>query len=163
MAGILEPTQGTVGRGRSIGYAPQGGVFFPGTVAQNIARMSLSPDMDAVRKAAHLLGVGWIEDLSYGYDTPLNLRTLSPGQHQQLILARAWYGNPRLLLLDEPDAYLDESAGKCFMEGLAHAKGLKATTVVVTHNPEIIKMADHVLVLQYGRIAVFGDTATLMQ
>jgi ABC-type protease/lipase transport system fused ATPase/permease subunit len=162
MAGILEPTEGTAGRGRSIGYAPQGGVFFPGTVAQNIARMSLSPDMDAVREATHLLGADWIDDLPYGHDTPLNLRTLSPGQHQQLILARAWYGNPRLLLLDEPDVYLDESAGKCLMEGLAHAKSLKATTVVVTRNPEIIKMADHVLVLRYGRVVAFGDTAILM-
>jgi len=77
MAGILEPARGGAGRGRSTGYVPQGGGLFPGTVAQNIARMSLSPDMDAARKAARLLGADWIDDLPCGYDTPLDPKTLS--------------------------------------------------------------------------------------
>lgn len=162
MAGLLAPTEGTVERRGSLGYAPQGATLFPGTAARTIARMSLSPDRNAVREAAGALGATWIEELPYGYDTPLDPARLSLGQLQQIVLARAWYGNPRLLILDEPDAHLDRYARECLVEGLIHAKELKTTIVVITHNPDIVTMADRVLVLQKGRMAAFGDRETIL-
>lgn len=172
VVGLLSPTPGKVtlngyplnlvrderSRGR-IGYLPQSTPLFPGTAARIIARMSPSPDMHAVKVAAELSGANtWIESLPRGYDTPLDPKVLSAGQRQQLGLARAWYNNPMFLVLDEPDAFLDQTAQGRLVTSLAQSKESGTMTIVViTHHPEIIHLADCLLLLQGGEMTLFGD------
>lgn len=151
--------------GQWIGYVPQDVELFEGTVAENIARLGTVDSEVVVAAAKRAFAHELILNLPQGYDTPVGEGggCLSPGQRQRIALARALYRNPRLVLLDEPNANLD-GAGEL---ALAHAiRGLRkdgVTTIVITHRPSLIAHVDKILLLEGGRVAQFGPVAQVMK
>jgi ATP-binding cassette subfamily C exporter for protease/lipase/ATP-binding cassette subfamily C protein EexD len=151
--------------GQWIGYVPQDVELFDGSVADNIARLD-EPDSEAViaaarRAHAHELILG----LSQGYDTQVGehgLR-LSPGQRQRIALARALYGNPRLVVLDEPNSNLDGGGEIALAQAIGGLRKEGVTTVIVTHRPSLIAHVDKILVLDAGRVQQFGPAAEVMK
>ncbi len=150
--------------GPHIGYVPQDVELFSATVGQNIARMgALNPA--AVVAAARAAGVHeMILELPNGYDTRIEPTggLLSPGQRQRIALARALYGQPQLLLLDEPNSNLDGAGEQALSDALEALKG-KATVVMVTHRTTLVKHADKMLVLEAGRAKHYGPKSQVMQ
>jgi ABC-type protease/lipase transport system fused ATPase/permease subunit len=145
--------------GRAVGYLPQEPMLFAATVAQNIARMQQDAPADAIVAAARLAGAhDMILRLPQGYDTRLSEggAPLSGGQRQLLGLARALYGQPRLVVLDEPNANLDTAGDAALMTALAGLKEAGVTTVIVSHRSYALQRADHVLVLEEGAVKRFG-------
>lgn len=144
---------------KHVGLMPQRPTLVEGNVADNIARLQ-HPDPAHTLHAAKAAGVhDVIAGLPQGYATPVSDRTLSAGQRQRIALARAMFGSPRLLLLDEPSAFLDE-AGESHVERLiAGLKREGVTVLVVTHRPRLLAAVDKVLVLQDGVVAKFGPVA----
>lgn len=145
--------------GPHVGYLPQEVALFEGSIRQNIARMGVADD-DAVVTAARLAGVHeMILRLPQGYDTEIGeggLR-LSGGQAQRIALARAFYGAPRLLVLDEPSANLDAEGETALIAALANARELGVTCVVIAHRISTLAQADKLLLLREGRMAAFGE------
>lgn len=147
--------------GPYIGYVPQDVELFAGTIADNIARMALMSDPNAIVMAARLARVHeLILSLPDGYDTRIDPHSalLSPGQRQRIALARALFGNPRLLILDEPNSNLDGAGEAALAEILKELKG-KCTVVVVTHRPALTQHVDKMLVLEGGRATHYGTAA----
>ncbi len=131
------------------------------TVAENIARMQ-TPDFAAVVEAAKLVGLHeTIAGLPQGYATVVSGGLLSGGQRQRLALARALYQKPKVLVLDEPTAFLDEAGEADVARILEQLKRHGTTVLVVTHRPALLKTMDKVLVLRDGMVAQFGPTAEL--
>ncbi|MDE3123684.1 MAG: type I secretion system permease/ATPase [Paracoccaceae bacterium] len=144
---------------RWIGYLPQRPGLLPETVARNIARLAATPDPGAVIAAAQAAGVHeMILSLPQGYDTRLvpGGAPLSAGQAQRLALARALYGNPVLLVLDEPDAHLDQAGGDALNAAIRAAKARGAAVVVTAHRSTALAACDLALVLEAGRLRAFG-------
>lgn len=144
--------------GPHMGYLPQSVELFGGTVAANIARFG-PVDMDKVRAAASLVGVTeMIEALPQGFDTEVGTEgaILSGGQRQRLGIARAVYGDPQLLVLDEPNASLDEAGEKALLEMLTVLKSRGATIVANTHRASLLPVADKILLMNEGQSAAFG-------
>ena len=144
--------------GPHLGYLPQGLELFDGTVAENIARFG-KVDMDKVREATTLVGItDAIEQMPDGFDTRIGEdgAVLSGGQRQRVGLARAIYGNPTLLVLDEPNASLDEAGEKALLVLLGTLKARGATVVAITHRTTLMPAADKLLVLNDGQVAMFG-------
>ena len=151
--------------GPRIGYVPQDVELFDASVAENIARLGpASPDAvvaAAVRANVHEMILG----LPQGYDTQVGEHgvRLSPGQRQRIALARALFGNPRLVVLDEPNSNLDGEGELALAHavGSLHADGV--TSVIVTHRPALIAHVDKILVLEGGRVKRFGAAAEVMK
>ncbi|PBC06664.1 type I secretion system permease/ATPase [Mesorhizobium sp. WSM3859] len=149
--------------GRHIGYLAQEVELFPGSVSENIARFDAGADDAAIveaakRAEAHEL----ILSLRDGYQTMV-AGTLSGGERQRIGLARAFYGNPRILVLDEPSTHLD-GAGETALEAvLAAARAAGVTTIVITHRPSIAAACDRVMVLRGGIIEAFGPSAEVLR
>lgn len=150
--------------GPHIGYVPQDVELFPGTVAENIARLG---DVDAAKvvqaaQRAHVHEL--ILSLPGGYDTPFDPSgaLLSPGQRQRIALARALYGEPKLLILDEPNSNLDGAGENALAATLQGLRG-KVTVVVVTHRNTLIQHVDKMLVLEAGRTQHYGPAADVMK
>lgn len=144
--------------GSYIGYLPQAVDLLPGTIAENIRRLGPS-DPAGVIKAAELAGAHeMILGLPEGYDTVIGARgfALSGGQMQRIGLARALYGDPKLLLFDEPDADLDEAGEKALVSAIATLRARRATTIIISHRPALIRPLDKLLVLQGGQVRQFG-------
>jgi ABC-type protease/lipase transport system fused ATPase/permease subunit len=146
--------------GKYIGYLPQEVELFPATVAENIARLG-KIDMDRVEQTAKRCGLHtMVETLPNGYNTLLDSPEgvqLSGGQKQKVGLARALYGDPCLLVLDEPTSNLDEQGEKEKLNTLSIIKQTKSCTcLMVTHKPTLLQSMDKLLVLQDGRVALFG-------
>jgi PrtD family type I secretion system ABC transporter len=150
-------------RGQHIGYLPQDIELFAGTVRDNIARMGEGDDaavIEAARSAAvHEMILGLLD----GYDTEIGSggMWLSGGQRQRIGLARALYGAPPLIVLDEPNANLDNSAEERLVQTLAELKG-QATVVLITHRLNLLNLADKVLLLRDGTVEAFGPRAEVM-
>ncbi|MBK5938440.1 type I secretion system permease/ATPase [Halochromatium roseum] len=144
--------------GHHIGYLPQDTELFAGTIAENIGRFNLMDDAlvvdAAVRARAHEL----ISQLPNGYNTMIGPGGLglSGGQRQRIALARALYGDPRLVILDEPNSSLDERGEKALFEAMADLNAAGCTLIVISHRPNMLKAVDKVLVLKHGQVEAFG-------
>jgi ATP-binding cassette subfamily C protein/ATP-binding cassette subfamily C exporter for protease/lipase/ATP-binding cassette subfamily C protein EexD len=151
---------------RHVGYLPQEAMLFAGTVAENIARMAPLVEATDVVRAAQLAGAHeMILRLSQGYETRLGDGggPLSGGQRQRIGLARALFGEPRLVVLDEPNANLDAAGEATLMATLDRLKEAGATTIIVTHRPQGLRRADRVLVLEQGNLVRFGPRDAIVQ
>ena len=152
--------------GNHVGYLPQDVQLFSGTVRENIARLSRGNDPQAVLQAAEMVGLHEaILQLPNGYDSDIGEggSLLSAGQRQHLGLARALYGNPRLLVLDEPNSNLDSVSEDALLKTMDEAKKKGITLVVITHRPSILRAADKLLMLNNGTVEAFGPRAKIMQ
>jgi len=150
--------------GPALGYLPQTVELMPGSIAENIRRLGPA-DPDGVIAAALQAGAHeMILSLPAGYDTLVGDRgyALSGGQRQRIGLARALYGNPSLVILDEPETGLDREGEKALEYVIAGLKKRNATLIVVAHRPALIQQLDHVLVLVDGQVQKYGATAEIL-
>lgn len=151
--------------GKYIGYLPQGVELFAGTVAQNIARFDPDADMDAVIAAAKSADIHeLIVNLPKGYNTEIGDRgsALSAGQRQRVALARALYGEPFLLVLDEPDASLDQEGELALQKAIMGVRSRGGIVVVVSHRQSIVAAVDQLLAMQHGQVLAYGPKELVM-
>ncbi len=156
-----EPTQ----IGRDIGFLPQDVEVFAGTVRENIARMQDADDEEVLQAAILAHAHKMIQLLPQGYDTRIGdggIR-LSGGQRQRIGLARAVFGGPRFVVLDEPNSNLDQAGEAALAEALRDLKACGAALVIVGHRPSTLTQADKVLVLKDGCVAMFGARDEVLQ
>lgn len=151
--------------GQFIGYLPQEVELFAGTIAQNISRFQ-EVNQEAVDEAAALAGVHEIiRNLPHGYDTILEEQGLNipGGLRQRIGLARALFGDPRLIILDEPDASLDQ-AGLQALQGIVQKfKEQKITLILVTHRQNLLLYTDKLLMLKNGQVSLYGPSKQVLQ
>ena len=177
LIGVCKPTAGVVrldeaeiaqwpreDLGPSLGYVPQDVELFPGTVAENIARLGEVDSQRVVQAAQRAHVHEMILALPDGYDTPADPggALLSPGQRQRIALARALYGEPKLVILDEPNSNLDGAGEQALAETLKALRG-QATVVVVTHRATLIQHVDKMLVLDSGKTQHYGAAAEVLK
>lgn len=178
LVGVWQPQQGTVRidnadiqqwsrerLGAHMGYLPQDIELFNGSVAENIARFN-DVDSEQVIAAAKLAGVHeMILHLPKGYDTYLGAGGfgLSGGQKQRIGLARAVYGMPALIVLDEPNSNLDDQGEAALVSALLSLKSAKSTVVLITHRPSIVASVDKLLLLKDGIPQLFGPRDQVLQ
>jgi ATP-binding cassette subfamily C protein len=151
--------------GRHIGYLPQDVELFAGSVAQNIARFDPDATADAIIAAAKEAGVHeMIIKMRDGYDTQIGEQgtALSAGQAQRLALARAVFGDPFLIVLDEPNSNLDTEGDEALTRAVRGARERGAIVVIVAHRPVGIEAVDQLLVLKDGRMQAFGPKETVL-
>ena len=152
--------------GRHSGYLPQEVELFEGTVAENIARLSAPVESSAVIAAARQAGAhGMIVGLPDGYDTEIGPDglALSAGQRQRIGLARALFGQPFLVVLDEPTSNLDAEGDEALVGAIAACRKRGAIVIVIAHRPGAIAACDQVLVISDGRQAGFGPRGEILR
>jgi ATP-binding cassette, subfamily C, bacterial len=150
--------------GRYVGYLPQDIELFADTVAANISRFQTGHD-DAVIAAAKMAGVHeMILRLPNGYDTQVGEggAILSGGYRQRIGLARAVYGNPSLVVLDEPSSNLDSEGDSALTQCVISLRQRRTTVIIISHRPATISVVDKVLVLRDGVAELFGPRAEVM-
>jgi ATP-binding cassette, subfamily C, bacterial exporter for protease/lipase len=155
----------TEDRGRHIGYLPQAIELFGGTVRHNIARLGEADD-EAVVAAARKAGCHeMILRLAHGYDTEIGegAAFLSFGQRQRIALARALFGAPRLVVLDEPNSNLDQEGESALLAAIAEIKQHGATVILVSHRFAMMRVVDKVGVLRSGMLEKFGPRDEMLQ
>lgn len=180
LAGIWKPASGAVRLdgvdvsewdrqelGQYIGYLPQDSELFSSTVAENIARLTTAIDKsEQIVEAAKMAGVHeLILRLPNGYETEVGegAYMLSGGQRQRIALARALFGKPRLVLLDEPNANLDGEGEIALLNAIHSMKESGMTVVIVTHKPAMLAHADKVLVMKDGSVEAFGPKNQIIE
>ena len=178
IVGSLRPTAGHVrldgadvttwpdaDRGRHVGYLPQSVELFAGTVRENIARLGSAEDQDVVPVAklagAHEVILG----LPKGYDTPIGEGgvPISGGQRQRIALARAVFGGPALLVLDEPNAHLDAEGEQALVESVVRMRELGVTIILIAQRAGVMAQVDKMLVLQAGAISAYGPREEVLK
>ncbi|MBA1143035.1 type I secretion system permease/ATPase [Mesorhizobium neociceri] len=151
--------------GRHMGYLPQDVELFPGTIAQNIARFEPdAPDEKLVRAAQQAQVHELILGQRNGYSTvigPAGVR-LSGGERQRIGLARAFYGDPKILVLDEPNANLDTYGEAALERAIIQARSRKTTVLVITHRPSLAAKCDRILMLRNGQVEIDGSTKAVL-
>ncbi|WP_084604614.1 type I secretion system permease/ATPase [Desulfonatronum thioautotrophicum] len=177
LTGVIRPTSGTIRLdgadmynwdqtrlGKFLGYLPQEVELFPGTISENISRMA-EPDPEFLDRAAAMSGLdSALLGQPDGLDTVIaeGGANLPGGLRQRIGLARALYGNPRLIILDEPDANLDQAGRDALLAALAELKRRQVTVVMVTHRVSLIVRSDKLLVLQQGAPVQYGPTQDVL-
>lgn len=176
LVGVMPPTAGTVRLdgaelfenidqlGRWIGYVPQDISFVSGTVSDNIARLD-PEDPGKVIAAAKRAGVhDLILSLPDGYETDMGSYgpRLSGGQRQRLALARAFYGDPALLVLDEPNSNLDQGGEQALTAAIEQAKARGSTVVLVSHRTSLLRCCDRLMVMNQGQVSRIGPRSEIM-
>jgi ATP-binding cassette subfamily C protein len=172
IAGIYKPTLGTVRLdnadilnwkpeeiGQYVGYLPQDVELFNGTIKQNIARMNKKAKDEDVVKAAQLAHThNLILNLPKSYETDIGAwgANISAGQRQRIGLARAFFGNPKLVILDEPNSNLDQEGEVALAMTLKQAKKQKITTIVISHRQNVLQAVEKILVIHGGEAKIFG-------
>ncbi|MDB5524662.1 MAG: transporter ATP-binding protein [Rhizobium sp.] len=171
LTGILKPTVGGVyldghstflwergSFGKAVGYLPQSLSIIDGTIRQTIARMQDSDPRDVIRAAQDAGIHEMIGRLPHGYDTPIRegMHMLSGGQMQRLALARALYGDPKLLILDEPNSNLDHNGEQALIAAIEKARTRGAIVIMIAHRPSVMAVADKMMVLENGAVTQFG-------
>ena len=172
IAGIYKPTLGTVRLdnadilnwkpeeiGQYVGYLPQDVELFNGTIKQNIARMNKKAKDEDVVKAAQLAHThNLILNLPKSYETDIGAwgTNISAGQRQRIGLARAFFGNPKLVILDEPNSNLDQEGEVALAMTLKQAKKQKITTIVISHRQNVLQAVEKILVIHRGEAKIFG-------
>lgn len=152
--------------GENIGYLPQDVQLFPGTIKANIARMRDDVSDQSIFDAAVLADVHeLIASFPQGYETMVAAdgAPLSGGQKQRIALARAFFGNPTLVVLDEPNSNLDSQGDAALTRALSHAKKNKITVVTITQRPALLSCVDKIMVLSNGTVVMFGSRATVLE
>jgi ABC-type protease/lipase transport system fused ATPase/permease subunit len=178
MVGVWKPSSGIVRLdgadifswpkselGQYLGYLPQDVELFSGTVAENIARFS-EINSELVLEAAMKSGIHeMVLRLPEGYETQIGDlgASLSGGQRQRIALARAFYNNPVLYILDEPNSNLDESGEASLLAAITNLKQQGHTVILVTHRPNILHIVDKLMVVAAGRLQAFGPKELVMQ
>lgn len=171
LIGVIQPSAGQVRvdgaslsqwdpdrLGRQLGYLPQDVALFSGTVAENIARFDDSQPAAVIEAAQQAQAHELIVKLAQGYDTQVGEggRRLSGGQRQRVGLARALYGNPRLVILDEPNAFLDHDGELALARAVASLRQRGATVVIITQRTQILSLADRIMVMRDGAVERIG-------
>jgi len=177
LVGIWKPAKGSVRLdgveigewdhsevGPQMGYVPQEIEFFEGSVSENIARLGeVNPEL--VVEAARLVGMhDVILSFPKGYDTPLGETgfALSGGQKQRLAIARALYGRPKYIVMDEPNANLDEVGESVLAQAIDVLKQNQISVIITTHRPRLVGVVDNLLVLRNGRQVGFGPADDML-
>jgi PrtD family type I secretion system ABC transporter len=178
LVGVIAPTAGqvrldgsevvhwdSVQLGRYVGYVPQDVELFAGSVRENIARMGPVDDEAVVEAASLAHAHEMIQRLPDGYETQIGesgLR-LSGGQRQRIGLARAVYGDPRLVVLDEPNANLDQAGESALSTAIQDLKKRGVALIIVGHRPSTLAQADKIVLLRDGRVELFGPRDVTLQ
>ncbi|MEM7213752.1 MAG: ATP-binding cassette domain-containing protein, partial [Pseudomonadota bacterium] len=152
--------------GQTIGYLPQDVQLFSGTVAENIARLAAEPRSDDVIKAARLANAhDLITRLPQGYDTQVGEggAILSGGKRQRIALARALYGDPFLVVLDEPNSNLDAEGEAALTLALRGMRAQGAIVIVIAHRPSAIAAVDQLLFLDQGQVGALGSKEEVLE
>lgn len=151
--------------GPHLGYLPQDIELFDGSIAENICRFG-EVKSESIIEAARMAGVHeLVLNLPNGYDTIIGASggALSGGERQRIGLARAVYGNPKILVLDEPNSNLDEKGEHELIQAIDRVKNMGSTIIVISHRTQILKSLDYLLVLKAGTILAFGPRDDVLQ
>jgi ATP-binding cassette subfamily C exporter for protease/lipase len=151
--------------GKYIGYLPQNVELFEGTIAENVARFG-EPDLEKVKEACRMVGLdGFLEQLPKGYETQIgdDGSFLSGGERQRVALARAVYDMPKFVVLDEPNASLDEAGDAALLNTIKLLRTKGSTVIVITHRLNILGAIEHMLVLVDGQVQRFGTCKEVME
>src|SRR3989338_3081298 len=178
LVGVLKPNSGIVKIdganlfdqdlekiGKHIGYLQQDVELFKGLVKHNIARMDKNAKDEEIIKAAKFCDVHEIIlSLSQGYETPIekDASNLSAGQKQRIALARAYFGDVKFVVLNEPNSNLDAEGESALNSTILRAKENKITTIVITHRTSVISICDKVMVLKDGEVKAFDSAAVVL-
>lgn len=179
LVGAAAPTGGTVKidgadlmtwdeeqLGRHIGYLAQDVQLFPGTIADNISRFAINPDdaeIIAAAQRAHAHELILAQRAGYQTEVGPAGAMLSGGERQRIGLARAFYGAPTILVLDEPNANLDSDGEEALGKALEEARNVSTTIIVITHRMPIAARCDRVMVLREGMIEAFGPSGEVLR
>ncbi|NJL07882.1 MAG: type I secretion system permease/ATPase [Methylacidiphilales bacterium] len=151
--------------GESVGYLPQDVELFPATIKANIARMRDDATDEAIFEAAMLADVHeMVSQFAQGYETMIGMDggPLSGGQKQRVGLARAFYGRPRLVVLDEPNSNLDVAGERALANALMRAKNFEITVVAITQRPALLRSVDKILILKDGAVQAMGKREEML-